>query len=395
MKYGFAQESRLHRRLALIKKNLLLPVAALMVAFVANAQTAQQPPYKALPYPPTVHDMTPARSYQAPQGISYRADDFYSDNVRLSAQWFYATENAGKKLPTVVMAHGWGGVAARFRKDAIDLARAGYLVLIFDYRGWGDSDGRVVRTGKRSETANRGEPETAQIKELRGYVDPIEQTEDWFNAINYAVTQPMVDTDHIGIRGSSYSGGFVIYVAARDARVKAIVSQVGAFDGRPRMPYRTPAEVEKANENASLLATGRAAYPGEGLQTRAMEGAPVGNKYLRWAPIFDADRITQPTLFIVAEKEDMFSNEDSGVLACNRVKGPRKLLVIPGHSHYGVYADGVREPAIEEAIKWFDRYLKAGDSSARSTAALGESERGECRVETAVRMKVPPPPKAN
>ena len=379
----------------MITKNLLLSVAAMLVGLVANAQTPNTPPYKALRYPPTVHDMTPAKSYRAPQGISYRSDDFYSDNVRLSAQWFYATENAGKKLPTVVMAHGWGGLAARFRKDAIDLARAGYLVLVFDYRGWGDSDGRIVRTGKQLETAKRGEPETAEVKELRGYVDPVEQTEDWFNALNYAVTQPMVDTDRIGIRGSSYSGGFVVYVAARDARVKAIVSQVGAFDGRPRVPYRPPTEMQSANEKASLLASGRAEYPGEGLQTKAMEGAPVGNKYLRWAPVFDADRITQPTLFIVAEREELFSNEDSGVLACSRVKGPRKLVVIPGHSHYGVYADGVREPAMEEAINWFDRYLKGGDSAARSAAASGEPDRGDCRVETAHRMTVPPPPKAD
>lgn len=378
----------------MIKKNLLLlPIVALLASFAANAETTQTAPYKALPYPPTVNDMTPAKNYQAPQGISYRADDFYSDNVRLSAQWFYASENEGKKLPTIVMAHGWGGVAARLRKDAIDLAHAGYLVVIFDYRGWGDSDGRVVRTGPRPENAKHGQPETAEIKELRGYVDPIEQTEDWFNAINYAVTQPMVDVNHIGIRGSSYAGGFVVYVAARDARVKAVVSQVSALDGRPRMPYRTPEEVEKANENASLLATGRAAYPGEGMQTRAMEGAPVGNKYLRWAPIFDAERITQPTLFILAEKENMFPNDANGVLACNRVKGPRKLLVLPGHSHYGIYADGVREPAMTESIKWFDRYLKAGGASASSTAASGKSDRGECRIETAVRLKVSPPPK--
>lgn len=376
----------------MIKKNLLPPIAALLVALAANAQTPQTPPYKALPYPPTVHDMTPAKGYRAPQGIGYRSDDFYSDNVRLSAQWFYPAESAGKKLPTVVMAHGWGGLAARLRKDAIDFARAGYLVLVFDYRGWGDSDGRLVRTGKRLETAKRGEPETVEVKELRGYVDPVEQTEDWFNAINYAVTQPMVDADRIGIRGSSYSGGFVVYVAARDARVKAIVSQVGAFDGRQKVPYRLPAEAQKANENASLLTIGRAQYPGEGSQTKAMEGAPVGNKYLRWAPVFDADRITQPTLFIVAEKEELFSNEDSGVLACNRVKGPRKLVVIPGHSHYGVYADGVREPAMVEAINWFDRYLEADDSATRSTTASSEPERGDCRVETAQRMTVTPPP---
>lgn len=374
---------------------MLIPAAALLVGIVANAQTTPAPPYKALPYPPTVHDMTPAKNYQAPEGIAYRSDDFMSDNVRVSAQWFYATENAGKTLPTVIMAHGWGGLAARLRKDAIDLARAGYLVMAFDYRGWGDSEGRVVRTGKRQATVKAGESETAEIRELRGYVDPIEQTEDWFNAISYAVTQPMVDVERIGIRGSSYSGGFVIYVAARDARVKAIVSQVGSFDGRPKTPYRPESQQRDVNQKASLLATGRAEYPGEGSQNRLMVGAPVGNKSERWAPIFDADRITQPTLFMLAEKEELFSNEESGVLACERVKGPRKVVVIPGHSHYGVYADGVRGPAMTEAINWFDRFLKSEGSAARRAASAGERDRGDCRLATAQRMAVSPAPKVD
>lgn len=35
-----------------------------------------------------------------------------------------------------------------------------------------------------------------------------------------------VDTDRIGLLGTSYSGGHVIYVAAQDDRVAAIYSQV-------------------------------------------------------------------------------------------------------------------------------------------------------------------------
>ena len=128
------------------------------------------------------------------------------------------------------MAHGWGGTAANFRRDALDLADAGYLVITFDYRGWGGSDGRIVLTSPPEK--KEGRRFTAQVEELREYVDPIEQTTDWFNVINWAMGEPMVDKNRIGLRGSSYSGGHVFYVAARDPRVKAIVSQVGAFDSR-------------------------------------------------------------------------------------------------------------------------------------------------------------------
>lgn len=47
----------------------------------------------------------------------------------------------------------------------------------------------------------------------------------------------------------------------------------------------------------------------------------------------------------------MFSNDDSALLACQQVRGPRELLVLPGHSQYGVYADGVREQVRAENIR--------------------------------------------
>ena len=49
-----------------------------------------------------------------------------------------------RKLPTIIMCHGWGGLAAHLRADAVVFAKAGYLVVVFDYRGWGASDSRVI-----------------------------------------------------------------------------------------------------------------------------------------------------------------------------------------------------------------------------------------------------------
>ena len=66
-----------------------------------------------------------------------------------------------------------------------------------------------ILTRQRSDNAGADSTFTAEVRELRGYIDPWEQNEDWFNAISYAVTQRMVDPDRIGIRGSSYSGGHV------------------------------------------------------------------------------------------------------------------------------------------------------------------------------------------
>ena len=59
---------------------------------------------------------------------------------------------------------------------------AGYFVVTFDYRGWGASEGRVVVT-KQAKRGKPGEAFTAEVKEVREVVDPLEQTTDLLNAI--------------------------------------------------------------------------------------------------------------------------------------------------------------------------------------------------------------------
>src|SRR6185437_8550125 len=159
---------------------------ALTLAFSAAASAAvgqrtvslQDPgsraPEVAAVDPATVQGLPSSRAYRPPEGIAFKATDFISENVRLTAQWFYAAGAEGKTLPTVIMAHGWGATAANFREDAVELARAGYLVMLFDYRGWGDSDGRVMLAG--AQPVPRGSAAdgafTAPVRELRGYIDP-------------------------------------------------------------------------------------------------------------------------------------------------------------------------------------------------------------------------------
>ena len=77
-----------------------------------------------------------------------------------------------------------------------------------------------------------GEPFTAEVKEIREVVDPIDQTTDLLNVIHWVHGEKPCDTKRIGLWGSSYSGGHVVYAAQRDSRVKATVSQVPALDSR-------------------------------------------------------------------------------------------------------------------------------------------------------------------
>ena len=147
----------------------------------------------------------------------------------MAADVFAPRSSEKMKWPTIVMSHGWGGTARGLRGDAIKFAQAGYLVVVFDYRGWGNSDSRLVAAGKPEKKDGKL---VAEVNEVREVVDPIDQTTDILNAIDWVAGEKLCDAERIGLWGSSFAGGHVVYAAARDPRVKAFVSQVGSMDGR-------------------------------------------------------------------------------------------------------------------------------------------------------------------
>jgi hypothetical protein len=304
-------------------------------------------------------------AFTPPENLDYRKANVMSEGVRLNAELFSLKSLAGKPLPTIIMAHGWGGTAAGFRRDAVELAAAGYLVIVFDYRGWGESDSRVILTGPapvKPAQYRKGQKFTAEVTEVREVVDPFEQTTDWFNLINWAMGEPAVDKNRLGLRGSSYSGGHVLYVAAYEPRVKAFVSQVGAFDSRPKSISLAGAagdQVKTAHDEATKRARGEIGYPEAGQRVIGnLYGAPIRDKLLRWAPVEVADKRTDcAMLFIVAEKEELFDNRDHAKAAYDRARGPKKYVEIPKITHYGIYRES-REEAVKLAVEWFDQYLK-------------------------------------
>jgi dipeptidyl aminopeptidase/acylaminoacyl peptidase len=329
---------------------------ALFVSSVA-VRAATAPPAD-----PAAQLFGPSASFVPPGDLDFRVVSIMSEGVRLHGEVYARKDLAGHKLPTVIMAHGWGGTAAGFRPDSIALAHAGYLVLVFDYRGWGESDSRVILTS--AEPAGTDNTKfTAEVQAIRGYIDPFEQVEDWFNVIDWAMAEPMVDPTRVGLRGSSYSGGHVVYVAGRDPRIKAIVSQVGGIADRP--DFATLAGnagyvtyVDGAHAVGTKLARGEAGYPEPKAKAIGnLIGTPVGDKLLRWWPNDEASHVTAPALFILAGNEELVDNKTNGQLAYKRARGPKKLVIVPDIKHYGIYG-AAREQAIKLAIEWFDKYLK-------------------------------------
>jgi outer membrane protein assembly factor BamB/dienelactone hydrolase len=292
--------------------------------------------------------------FKVPNNVTFRMADILSEGTRMAAEVFAPKTTKTEKLPTIIMSHGWGGTAASLRPDAIVFARAGYLVVTFDYRGWGNSDSRLILTGNKLEKKDR--KLIAEVKEVREVVDPIDQTTDIMNAINWTVGEKRCDPERIGIWGSSFSGGHVVYVAARDPRVKAFVSQVGSMDGR--WVINTPQLRNYTFDQGTARTRGQIGYPKPKEKFGALTGAPVIEKFVGFAPIEDIGRCKKcAKLFIIAENEELFDNKDNAILAHERATGIKKLVTIKGIKHYGIYNEA-RDNAQKEALAWFDQYLK-------------------------------------
>ena len=137
---------------------------------------------------------------------------FLSDGVRCGAWHLPATTSAHTAdglRPCVVMAHGFGGTRdTGLLAYAEGFAAAGLDVLLFDYRGFGTSDGAT-----------------------RQRVSYRHQRADYHAAIAAARALPGVDPERIVLWGTSYSGGHVVPVAVADGRIAAILALTPAMDG--------------------------------------------------------------------------------------------------------------------------------------------------------------------
>ena len=138
--------------------------------------------------------------------------EILSHGVRLSASHHTATSDAWTRpagRPVVVMAHGFGATRdAGLTPFAERFAAAGADVVVFDYRGFGTSDG----TPRQS-------------------VDHRRHREDYRSVVAHVRAMDGVDPDRVVLWGSSYSGGHVVAVAADDPLLAGVVSQGAAMDG--------------------------------------------------------------------------------------------------------------------------------------------------------------------
>lgn len=281
----------------------------------------------------------------------------WSEGVRLAGNLFKPDDLAtDEKRPAILLCHGWGGPKEHLNNTyAPFLCGAGFIVMTFDYRGWFESDARLVSMDAQSEPDENGEM-TVRVRAIRDVVDPFDQIMDITSCLDYLAGEDGVDVDRIGIWGSSYGGGHVIMAAATDPRIKCMVSQVGAVGGAALDTSGDEASpfLQRATDKAR--GTDPIMPPAEGAH-ESLVGHPDWAKMPRYNPIQQAHRITAPSLFIDQADEELMDPQEQypRVLEVMSRDVPTAHHTFPG-THYDVYDKNYKESAVL-ARDWFEKHL--------------------------------------
>ncbi|MFQ5630723.1 MAG: alpha/beta hydrolase [bacterium] len=146
--------------------------------------------------------------------VSRKDVRFEVKGTSLSA-WLYLPENLSAPVPCIIMGNGLGGTKdVLLEQYAVRFQAAGFAVLVFDYRHFGDSEG-----------------EPCQLVWI-----PY-QLQDYAAAVSYARSLAEIDAEKIALWGTSLSGGHVIVAAAKDQNITCVVAQCPWLDGLATARY--------------------------------------------------------------------------------------------------------------------------------------------------------------
>lgn len=295
---------------------------------------------------------------------------FFSEGCRISALW--RTPDTGTApFRALVQGPGWLGLkdAKLYVRYHEALTAAGFAVLVFDYRGFGDSEGP------------------------RDVISPSAQLQDLINAVTYLTTREDVDADAIGVFGTGGTGGGnAVLLAAADPRIKAAVSQVPVADGADWL-HRMRAEHEWLTYLAALdedrkqrvtTGAGRMVHPREEIMVPTPERrattvkADVDGKIpelvtlasaeqiLAYRPIDAARGLTTP-LMVIGVEGDATTPTDHAEALYAAAAGPKALIMQRHTTHYAAY-DAYWQQTTPRIVEWFDSYVRRADVRVQQTA---------------------------
>ncbi|MEV4477720.1 alpha/beta fold hydrolase [Nonomuraea sp. NPDC049504] len=285
---------------------------------------------------------------------------FTADGVRCAGHLYLPA--GSDPAPCVVLCHGFSGTMDRLYDYGERFAAAGFAALVFDYRGFGESDG-----------------EPRQVPDIPG------QLADVRAAVAFARRHERVDPGKVLLWGNSLGGAHVITVAAGDPGIAAVVAQI-PFNGFPK-------KVEGRSAGQTLRTLGAIFWdalrgglglspyyipmvgrPGELAVTATPEAdqhiltltggehgtswrnsvAPRGLlRMMRYRPAASAARLTCPLLVCAAAEDRESPLEKTRELAERAPDG--ELRVYPG-THFTFYTDpAFRGEVVADQIAFYRR----------------------------------------
>lgn len=256
-------------------------------------------------------------------------------------------------------------------------ADAGYTVLTFDPRFFGESEGQP-----------------------RCHYDPNLVIEDYKNAVSYMLTRNDIDTEKIGIVGVCMGGGFAISTAARDKRVKAVVSIAGGYNigGTFQQMYGiedfakyfaninellmkqyttgkvqyVPATVNSLSEDVpiALMPTEEAySYYSRTSETDAPNWenkvtAASLEPYFLYNAVSHAPLVAPTPLMVIHGTKDMSLLPEYAQKVYDAAQGSKELIWLETHNHIELYdQDPYVSEAVSHALRWLNQNLKSKEKS--------------------------------
>lgn len=286
--------------------------------------------------------------------------EFFSEGARL-AGILRTPDEVGGPMPALVQGPGWLGLkdAQLYLPYHEALTAAGFAVLIFDYRGFGDSE-----PGPKA-------------------LSPNQQYEDLVNAVSWLTTRDDVDADAIGAFGSGGTGGGnAVLLAADDVRVKAAVAQVPVADGRDWLHrMRTEYEwldfmnaLEEDRRERTRTGVGATVHPREGIMVPTPERRATNVKkdvdsripnevelacaweILDYRPVEAAARCTAP-LMVIGVEGDATTPTDHAEAIVAAAAGPSRLVMQRDTTHYAAYKR-YGDTVIPEIVDWLTTHVR-------------------------------------
>ncbi|ANB72395.1 hypothetical protein AYM40_08505 [Paraburkholderia phytofirmans OLGA172] len=290
--------------------------------------------------------------------------EFKTEDGTTLRGWMYMRD-LPNKVPVIVMVHGFSGTITSLTQYAEAFCEAGFAVLLYDHRGFGRSAGKV-----------------------RQHIDPYQQIADFRDAITFAQMQSGVDPDRVGIWGSSYAGGHVLYIGASDRRVKCVVSQIPfvsghATAGRLFRPDQLSAWRKRFSAERRAIGLGA---PHTVIPVFATNGdepcalpPPVTDDFIEvsrqeegwlnevtvrsleflteYEPGAMARFISPTPLLMIVARHDRVAAPELALAVYNEALEPKRVL-IHGGGHFGTYTMQFDETS-GAAIEWFREHLQA------------------------------------